>query len=291
MSGVLHITSGDGAGGSLAKAGLPGEVFVWHDVLYDGPRGPGWPDEPTLRDRARFLERTTGGGLDQEFVMETLVHQYRVLEKAAADRPIVLWFDACLFDQSMLAHVLACLAERNARSVELLCIDAFPGVEPYHGLGQLTPEQLASRYGDRRPVTVEQFRFAEAVDRAFASRDVDALADLARTVDASLPWIPAAVERWLQERPDPVTGLGRLEDMALSAIRAGCDTPEAIYAAVTAAETPPQYWGDITLWAAINGLADRVPPLVTIDGPADRLPQWESDLPFGEFSIKPLTEG
>lgn len=41
MMDILHITSGDCAGGSLAKAGLPGEVFVWHDILYDGPRNPG----------------------------------------------------------------------------------------------------------------------------------------------------------------------------------------------------------------------------------------------------------
>lgn len=37
MSKVFHITSGDIAGGSLAKAGLPGEVFDWHDILYMVP--------------------------------------------------------------------------------------------------------------------------------------------------------------------------------------------------------------------------------------------------------------
>ena len=51
MSKVFHITSGDIAGASSAKAGLPGEVFVWHDLLYDGPREPGWPSENTLSAR------------------------------------------------------------------------------------------------------------------------------------------------------------------------------------------------------------------------------------------------
>lgn len=37
---MLHITSGDCAGGSLRQAGLPGAVFAWHDILYDG-RGIG----------------------------------------------------------------------------------------------------------------------------------------------------------------------------------------------------------------------------------------------------------
>lgn len=33
MNKVLHIARGDIAGGSMAKAGLPWEVFVWHDIL------------------------------------------------------------------------------------------------------------------------------------------------------------------------------------------------------------------------------------------------------------------
>jgi len=59
MSEVFHITSGDIAGGSLAKAGLPGEVFVWHDILYDGPRKPGWPSENTLSVRALLIKEET----------------------------------------------------------------------------------------------------------------------------------------------------------------------------------------------------------------------------------------
>ena len=52
MTNILHITSGDIAGDNLAKAELPGEVFVWHDILYDGPRTSGWPTEDTLKARS-----------------------------------------------------------------------------------------------------------------------------------------------------------------------------------------------------------------------------------------------
>ena len=290
MTEPVHITSGDSAGGSLAEAGLPGEVFVWHDILYDGPpRAEGWPDDEMLTARAAFLEQVTAGGLDGAFVLQTLQRQYRKLtETARDDRGIVLWFDACLFDQAMLAHVLMCLRHLDARRTELLCVDAFPGVEPYHGLGQLQPHQLASVYDRRQPVTAAQFDFAARVDAAFATQDVEALTALAQAHAPPLPWIPAAVGRWLEERPDPVTGLGRLETLALAAVHDGCRTPAAIFAAVAAAEPPPQYWGDTTLWARINSLAERHPPLVTIDGPAHRLPQWDSQLPLHEFTVKPV---
>jgi hypothetical protein len=288
MDKMLHITSGDLAGRNLEESGLPGEVFVWHDILYDGPRRPGWPNEKTLNARAVFLEEITGGGLDKGFVLKTLRNQYRRLAEAAAGRHIVLWFDACLFDQSMLAHILTCLLHQGARNVELLCVDAFPEIEPFHGLGQMQPGQLASLYGNRRPVTDAQFRFAVQVDQAFATQDNGELTELSQLTNAPLPWVPAAAARWLQERPDPVTGLGRLEYLALTAIRAGCETPDKIFQAAAAADTPPRFWGDITLWAKINALAERDPPLVRIDGPAARLPQWESGVSLNDFTIKAL---
>ncbi|MDD5483692.1 MAG: hypothetical protein PHP98_08595 [Kiritimatiellae bacterium] len=285
MNKMLHITSGDIAGSSLAQSGVPGEVFVWHDVLYDGPRNPGWPDEKTMEKRALFLEGETGGGLKREFVLDTVRKQYRRLADAKNCERIVLWFDACLFDQAMLAHILACLFHLNILRAELLCIDAFPGIVPFNGLGQLRPAQMASLYGRRRPVTDAQFRFARVVDAAFAAQNSGMLAELARRADAPLPWVPAAAARWLQEQPDARTGLGRLEQLAFDAIRGGRHNPAAILRAVAAADTIPRFWGDNMLWAKINALADRMPPMVRIEGPAEKLPQWKSALDLESFRI------
>jgi hypothetical protein len=285
MNPTLHLTSGDIAGDLLSKTGIAGEVFVWHDILYDGPRVPGWPEKGVLQARARFLEEVTSGGLGHDFVLKTLVEQYAKLERAGAYERVVLWFDACLFDQAMLCHVLACLAWMNVRTVDLLCVDAFPGLDPYHGLGQLTPEQLASVYDRRRSVTGAQFVFAREVDRAFALQDLAAFASLAERSDAPLPWVPAAVRRWLAEQPDPETGLGRLEQMALDAVVSGHHTPAEIFTAVACAEIPPQFWGDVTLWAKINALADRKPPLLRIHGPQGRLPQWPGGADIKQFRV------
>lgn len=288
MSEVFHITSGDIAGGSLEKANLPGEIFVWHDILYDGPRKPGWPDKNTFNARALFLEESTEGGLKRDRILKTLHNQYQRLLEAGPHECIVLWFDACLFDQSMLSHILTCLYFKSIKKVELICVDAFPGIVPFNGLGQLQPKQLASLYPNRCSVTEEQFRFAVVVDKAFATQDVGLLKELSEMTAAPIPWVPAAAKRWLQELPDSKTGLGQLESYAMAAIRNGCETPNEIFKSVAAADTPPQFWGDTTLWAKINGLADRVPPLVQIEGPMNRLPQWESKVPLKEFRITAL---
>jgi hypothetical protein len=285
MAGILHLTSGDCAGGLLAEAGLPGEVFVWHDVLYDGPRNPGWPTDDTLQARAQWLEDGTAGGLKQQLVVNTLRRQYEVLSGAGGRERVVLWFDACLFDQAMLAHILTCLRLKDISTVDLLVVDSFPGIDPYDGLGQMTSAQLASVYDRRVPVTPEQFAFAGAVDSAFARQDRAAFSELAAMRDAPLPWVPAAVSRWLCEQADPDSGLERLQRLALDAIRAGKETPAEIMAAVSAADSHPLFWGDITLWSRINALADRTPPLVRINGPAPRLPQWHAGETIKQFRI------
>ncbi len=274
MKRILHITSGDIAGDLLVKSTIAGEVFVWHDILYDGPRKPGWPDDATLDARAGFLENLTGGGLSKQYVLETLKTQYAKLKTVSEYDSVVLWFDACLFDQSMLCHILTCLQFLGYEHAELLCIDGFPGIDPYHGLGQLSADQLTSMYSQRRPLTSDQFIFAERVDCAFACQDQAEFNKLIEA-DAPLPWIPAAVTRWMAESPDDVTGLGKLEKLALEAISSGIQSPQDIFTFVAERETPPQYWGDITLWGKINTLADMEPPLVTIEGPKSRLPQWE----------------
>ena len=276
MGNPLLITSGDCCGAVLAKSGVSGEVFVWHDILYDGPRNPGWPDVITLQARACFLEDATGGGLSEEKILKTLQAQYQKLEMAKNYDNLVLWFDACLFDQAMLSHILTCLRFLQIEKIELICVDSFPGIVPYNGLGELTPEQMASVADQGKLVTGEQFDFAERVDRAFALQDRDEFMELVRYSEAPIPWIPAAVCRWQQEQPDKVTGLGQLEQLALDAINSGIKTPPEIFKAAAANNTPPQFWGDNTLWAKINGLADR--ELVRIEGPNQRLPQWEGKI-------------
>ncbi len=255
-----------------------------------GNHQPGWPTANDLSARSLFLEESTAGGLDRERILKTLHDQYQILSAAQSYERIVLWFDACLFDQSMLAHILTCLSYIGILNVELICAHSFPGIEPFHGLGQLQTKQLGSLYDNRSTVTDAQFRFASVVDRAFATQDAKLFSDLSEMTTPPLPWVPAAVRRWLQEQPDSVTGLGRLESLALAAARAGCETPDDIFRFVAANENPPQFWGDTTLWAKINGLAIRKPPLIRIEGPTNRLPQWESQFSLKEFKIIALSK-
>lgn len=285
MSNILNITSGDTSGCLIEEAGIVGEVFVWHDIMYDGPREPGWPDEEALIARAKFIEHETGGGLKAYDVLQTFKEQYRKLELASVDSRIVLWFDACLFDQSMLVHILACLYLLDISDVELICVDKCPGIERFNGLGEMTPTQLASCYDSRIRVSEEMFRFAVAADAAFAEKDISALQKLAEMDGAPLVHVPAAAKRWLKEQPSPETGLGQLEQLIIDALNNGCTTPLEIFKYAAGNDEPPQYWGDTTLWSRINSLSERVPPLVKITGPGRKLPQWGNFDGLHEYKV------
>lgn len=285
MDTTLHVVNGDGAGNCLFKTDIIGEILVCRDLLYDGTRSPGWPNHSSLLTRSQFLSQLTGGGLGSESILKTLKGFYQKLSTASKYENVVLWFDACLCDQSMLAHILVCLKYLAINKVELLCVDSFPGIVPFNGLGQLLPSQLASLYSKRYLVTAEQFEFAETVDRAFATQDKAVLTELSQEISAPLPFIIASAKRWLLEQPDLKSGLGRLEYLALEAIRSGCKTPGEIFLRVAEGEKSPQFWGDTILWLKINALADRKPPLVCIEGPTERLPQWKSSIKLDRFVV------
>lgn len=82
-----------------------------------------------------------------------------------------------------------------------------------------------------------------------------------------------------------MTGLRRLEQLALEEVRSRCQSPLEILKDVSIKETPPQFWGDITLWAKINALADR--KLVQIEEQTENLPQWEGIHDLKMFRIIP----
>ena len=210
MDTMLHIVNGDGVGNSLIDSDVPGEVLICHDLLYDGIRITGWPNITSLKSRAEFLSRLTDGEMSSNTILGTLKSQYQKLATAPKYKNIVLWFDACLCDQSMLAHILVCLRHLSVYHVDIICVDSFPGILPFNGLGQLQPSQLASLIDMRYRVTNEQFNFAEIVEKAFATQDLILFKELSNTVEAPLPFIPSTVTRWLQEQPDPATGLENL---------------------------------------------------------------------------------
>ena len=159
-----------------------------------------------------------------------------------AGERVVLWFEHDLYDQLQLLQILAGLPDRPV-GVELICVGSFPGRPGFPGLGELEPEELASLWPVRTPVTNEHVRAARAGWDAFRGTDPRAIARMAATPDARLPFVAAALRRLLEELPGARDGLARTERQLLAAIAAGARTRERAFVEAAASEEAP-FLGD-----------------------------------------------
>src|SRR5205823_7476541 len=108
---------------------------------------------------------------------------------------LILWYEHDLFDQLNLIQLLTWIREhlRPAKPVTLVCIGSFPGRPQFKGLGELTPDELASLFETRQPIDDAQYSLAELAWQAFRESTPEALDALARSNTAALPYLANAV--------------------------------------------------------------------------------------------------
>jgi hypothetical protein len=259
---LLHVTNGDAAAGVLREAGLSGEVSVTADVLHEGPAPGGLPPERWRKVRARYLAEC--GYDDYESSLATLTRWDRALEDYRAYDEIVLWFEHDLFDQLLLIRVLDGFAGRNLGTTEisLISIGEHPGVSPFHGLGQLSPQQMASLLDRRQRVNEGQKLLARDAWRAFCAPDPAGLQALLRRDLSPLPYLAGALRRHLEEFPSVFNGLSRSEWQALAALAAGAASFDELFRATQRMEERV-FMGDSSFLRVLRELA--APPLPLLD--------------------------
>ena len=262
---MLHVTNGDATAEPLRAAGLPGTVIAWADVLHEGPVLVRLSPTAFREMRARFLvdQSTASFG---EFLVRFAARDH-ALDRAGDHDEVVLWFEHDLYDQLQIVQILdriAGLPTPPAR-LTMICVDAVPGVEPFHGLGQLTAGQLAALFPSRRPVTPAQTALAIDAWAAVRATDPTRLAALAAGSSSPLPFLPAALIRFLEQLPATRDGLSRSERQVLEAVAAGASDPVAVFRADQAREAAP-FMGDTSLWYHLYGLAAGPAPLLAMAG-------------------------
>lgn len=279
---MLHLTNGDVAASLLRRTGVSGDVVPWRDVLHEGPVPAGLPLERMSETRARFIAACRWGELTD------VLRQFGARDAALrAARRVTLWFEHDLYDQLQLLQILATIAQQTGTTAHLIAIDAFPGVEPFEGLGQLTIAQLASLWPKRRPVTPAQLALATRAWKAFTSPDPLALPALLATDLTALPLLRPALERLLEEYPAEPGGLSRTDRQILEAVRDGHTQFEDVFRATQRREAAP-FHGDASLRLHVDALISARTPLLT------RAPYQLTDagarVLAGELDARPLLD-
>jgi hypothetical protein len=255
------MTNGEAAAGTLRRAGLDGEVLGWSDLLWEGPLAAA-DDAQFLELRARYLASAGYAPLTE--ARDQLAAEADKLATARRADELVLWFEHDLHDQVQLVYLLGWLARQAERPgrLSLISIDRFPGVIPFHGLGQLRPDQLASLYPSRITVEADVLSLAELAWASFTAPGPEALNRLLTLDRSPLPFLPYSIRRYLEEYPAIATGLSRTEGAILGVLERGPGTVKQLFRTVQATEEAV-FMGDRSFWRVLRGLAREPAPLIS----------------------------
>lgn len=259
---MLHIRCGTDIVADLRAGGAPGEILVWQDPLCQGPT-PALPAPAWYDVRAAYIGRTYG--IESATVRADLEAADAGLARSVAEDEVVLWFEHDLFDQAILARLIAWYADAPSlpRRLSIVTANSHPAIARFTGLGNLDASQLRELFGRRTVIGAEALALGREVWAAWTSDDPSGLAALSRREMPELPFMPAAIRRHLEDLPWTTDGLGLTERLILQAIGSGA-TARAVFARVMNAEAAP-WMGDTMCYQEIRELANGSPSLVTID--------------------------
>jgi hypothetical protein len=260
---MLHIVNGDATGEPLSRSGVPGTVAVWADILHEGPVRPDLDAAGWREARAQFLGRV--GYLSAADALATYAMWDAALATHSSHDEIVIWLEHDLFDQLLLTRHIEWFSRRTSgrTRLSLICIGEFPGIVPFHGLGQLGPTQLASLLSSRHEMTGAEMALGRRAWAAFTAADPEGLQQLLDEDTTTLPFLEGALRRLLEEYPAVGTGLPRTERHVLEVLTTGDRSGMELFRGVQALEDRV-FMGDTTFWARVLGLARGDEPLVVL---------------------------
>ena len=264
---LLHVLNGDVVREILERSDVPGAFAPYADILHEGPV-PVATDTPNGREaRARYIAARGYGSYAE--ALRTYESWNESVARFADYDEVILWFEHDLFDQLLLVRHLDWFSRRELgrTRLSLICVGEFAGLAPFHGLGQLDANQLASLLGTRAPVSAEQLALGRRGWEALTAPDPRELVRLAAESAAlarTLQFLPGALRRFLEEYPSTDNGLPRTERHILECLTAGTMSIEALFRAGQAREERV-FMGDWTFWNRVRELAGGPTPLVHLD--------------------------
>ena len=289
---MLHITNGDSVGGTLRQTDLPGDILTWKDILHEGPTPAGLSLEQMSKIRAQFIAGSAFSTYDD--VLDSFMQRDTLLARFAAHKEVILWFEHDLYDQLQLIQLLDWFSRQDlgATIVSLICINSFPGIANFVGLGQLNPSQLRSLYETRRPLTEIEFTLGSEAWKAYCSPDPKELEVFLRRDTTALPFLKAALLRHLEQFPALRGGLSRTERQILEVVASGVHEPLEIFRAAQEKEESP-FMGDTPFWFHLFSLcAGKKPLLKRADGGSFSLPTGDHhDSAFRDQQLVLTDEG
>lgn len=282
---MLHIHNGDASADKAAQSTLPGEHFAFREALVEGPAPSGLSENEWRRIRANHLGECYDMPLER--LESELLAQEQKLAAVNDHDEVVLWFEHDLFCQVHLVYLLNWFSEHEVQpgKLSLICIGEFSGRPKFRGLGELTPDELASLFPGRRRITGNQMKLAAAAWSAYCA-DTPAQIEVFLENDTKiLPFLDPALRAHLRRFPSTTNGLGLVESTILELLQNGPLTFANLFAQF--GESHPVFgFGDAQLWLALKRMIEARQPIVQLkDAPRAAQTLTAEISPNAEFQI------
>lgn len=264
---MLHMVNGEATARILERTKIKGQIFSFKDALISGP-APATKNRHEFRAvRAEHLSMSYG--VKSSLCQKDLVQQDAVLESTKRQDEVVLWFEHDLFCQLNLLYLLDWFNQAKLKKtcINLINIGRFAGRKNFRGLGELTPDELASLFSYREHVTGAQLTLASKAWQAFCSPNPTGIELLLHGDTSTLPALRGALADHLNRFPSTSNGLGRIEQQSLQFIDAGLEKFAELFPRFTAAENSYGL-GDAQLWTTLFNLSRGPQPLLTLNSAA-----------------------
>jgi hypothetical protein len=250
---TLLITDGDQTADLLAAAGSRAIILPWRDVLHDGPLPALETLEATSAVRGAHLAQRFN--LDAATSVASLAERDAVMRRHAEFDRIELWFEHNLYDQLQLVQILDYFAsEQRTNGIVLVQADSF--------FSQELPDTVMRFAIDGVRIGPSHLRTAAAVWSELTDATPERIAHRATKPVKGLPFLQPALSRFLDELPQPETGLARTETRLLDLLSMDTLSPSALFRIGREAEDVP-FMGTWPFYTTVDSLAFCDYPLLS----------------------------
>ena len=233
----LNIFNGDCSYNAWRKTDADSAALVWRENYLEGRiPPPSTPPDEFARIRAQELHAMMPE-LDENKIFASLLSMNATLATLSAGDSAILWFDACMYDQTMLARIFFLLNNTPA-SVFLICED----------IGE-HPEIIAKQRDSAQRLTPSDIALYASAWEAIAG-GFETLKQF--NPGNRFPFLTKALARYLEEYPDS-NGLSKSERRLIEIVNSGKQNPREIFREFNAREEYP-FMGDTTCYRLLEKL-------------------------------------
>ena len=215
MVRTLHILNGESTLNSFKQSKIDGHVFVWHEVLCEGPTRFDISSDEFWSVRSEFV--TESFETTKEEFQNKVIFPFKKLEEEITQyTEIILWFEYDLFCQINMIALLSWLKDLQLQGqISLICVGETEGSDILKGLGELPPTIYPYLLQKRVKLNTRELTHAQDAWEAYCSEYPDDLYNFVLLKMEEFQYLPAALECHLKRFPFLDSGLNEIEKKAI----------------------------------------------------------------------------